>query len=60
MVLRDNIKITDLETIFGTAYKNSMIDTVIVLTKKKISKNRQKGRGTNIAGIKDELSVQQL
>ena len=31
------------EKVFGTAYKNSIIDTVILLTKKKIYKNRQKG-----------------
>ena len=43
MVLRDNIKISDSEKIFGTAYKNSIIDSVILLTKKKIYKNRQKG-----------------
>ena len=30
MVLRDNIKISDSEKIFGTAYKNSIIDTVIL------------------------------
>ena len=32
MILRDNINISDSERIFGTAYKNSIIDTVIVLT----------------------------
>ena len=58
MVLRDNIKISDTEKIFGTAYKNSIIDTVISLTKKKIYKNRQKSKVTNIAEIKYELSVQ--
>ena len=36
MVLGDDIKISDSEKIFGTAYKNSIIDTVILLTKKKI------------------------
>ena len=40
MVLRDNIKIADSEKIFGTACKNSIIDTVILLTKRKIYKNR--------------------
>ena len=30
MLLRDNIKILDSEKIFGTAYKNSIIDTVIL------------------------------
>ena len=58
MVLRDNIKISDSEKIFGTAYKNSIIDTVILLTKKKIYKNRQNGKVTNIAEIKHKLSVQ--
>ena len=42
MVLRDNIKISDTEKIFGTAYKNSIIDTVILLTKKKIYKTDRK------------------
>ena len=41
-----------------TPYKNSIIDTAILLTKKKIYKNRQKGNVTNIAEIKYELSVQ--
>ena len=58
MVLRDNIKISDSEKIIGTAYKNSIIDTVILLTKKKIYKNRQNGKVTNIAEVKLELSVQ--
>ena len=58
MVLNDNIKISDSEKIFGTAYKNSIIDAVILLTKKKIYKNRQKGKVTNVAEIKYELSVQ--
>ena len=58
MVLRDNIKISDSEKIFGTAYKNSIIDTVILLTNKKIYKNRQKGKVANIAEIKYKLSVQ--
>ena len=44
MVLGDNIKISDSEKISRTAYKNSIIDTVILLT--------------NIAEIKYELSVQ--
>ena len=35
-----------------------MIDTVILLTKKKICDNRQKGKVTNIVEIKYELSVQ--
>ena len=37
---------------------NSIIDTVILLTKKKRHENRQKGKVTNIAEIKSELSVQ--
>ena len=46
MVLKDKIKISDSEKIFGTANKTSVrIDTVILLTKKKIYKNRQKGKG---------------
>ena len=44
--------------LFGTVYKNSIIDTVILLTKKKIYKNRQNGKVTYIAEIKHELSVQ--
>ena len=51
-------KNSDSEKIFGTAYKNSIIDKVILLTKKKIYKNRQKCKVTNIAEIKHELSVQ--
>ena len=51
IVLKYKIKISDSEEIFGTAYKNSIIDTVILLTKKKIYKNRQKGKLTNIAEI---------
>ena len=42
---------------FGTAYKDSIIDTVMLLTKENIYKNRQKGKVTNIAEIKYELSV---
>ena len=57
MVLRYNIKILDSEKIFGTAYKNSIIDKVILLTKKKTYKNRPKGKMTNITEIKYELSV---
>ena len=46
MVLKDKIKISDSEKIFGTANKTSVrIDNVILLTKKKIYKNRQKGKG---------------
>ena len=56
-VLKDNIKISDSEKIFGTAYKNLITDTVILLTKKRIYKNRQKGKVTNVAEIKYELSV---
>ena len=41
-----------------TVYKNAVIDTVILMTKKKIYKNRQKGKVTNITEIKYELSVQ--
>ena len=52
MVLRDNIRISDSEKYFGTVYKNSIIDTVILLTNKKIYKNRQKGKVANIAEIK--------
>ena len=48
MVLRDNMKISDPERVFGTAYKNSILDTVILLTMKKIYKNRQEGQVTNI------------
>ena len=39
MALRYNIKILDSEKIFGAAYKNSIINIVISLTKKKY-KNR--------------------
>ena len=48
------IKISDSEKIFGTAYKSSIVETVILLTKKKIYKNRQNGKVTNIAEIKNE------
>ena len=41
MVLRDNINISDSEKIFGTAYKNSIMDIVILLTKKKKKTNRK-------------------
>ena len=58
IVLKYKIKISYSEKIFGTAYKNSIIDTMILLTKKKIYKNRQKGKVTNIGEIKYELSVQ--
>ena len=58
MILKDKIKLSYSEKIFGTAYKNSIIDTVILFTKKKIYKNRQKGKVTNIAEIKYEMSVQ--
>ena len=58
MVLKDKIKISDSEKEFGTACKNSIIDTVILLAKKKIYKNRQKGKVTNIVEIKYERSVQ--
>ena len=58
MVLKYKIKISDSEEIFDTVYTNSIIDTVILLTKKKIYKNRQKGKVTNTAEIKYELSVQ--
>ena len=37
---RDTIKSSDSEKIFGIAYKDCIIDTVILLTKKKIYKNR--------------------
>ena len=47
-----------VKKIFGTAYKNSIIYTMILLIEKKIYKNRQKGKVTNIAEIKYELSVQ--
>ena len=55
MVLRANNKISDSEKIVGTAYKNSISDTVILLTKKKIYKNRQKCKVTNITEIEYEL-----
>ena len=58
MVLRDNIKISDSEFFFGTSYKKLIIDTVILLTKKKIYKNIQRGKVSNIAEIKYELSVE--
>ena len=58
MVLRDNIKISNSEKKFGTAYRNSIIDTMILLTKKKMYENGQKGKMTYIAEIKYELSVQ--
>ena len=51
MLLRDNIKISDSLKIFVSAYKNSIIDTENLLTKRKIYKNRQKGKVTNIAEI---------
>ena len=57
MVVKDKIKILDPEKIFATAYKNSIIVTVIILTKK-CTKSRRKGKVTNIAEIKYELSVQ--
>ena len=38
MVLKDNIKISDSEKIFGTPCKNSIIDTVILSAKKKTYK----------------------
>ena len=46
------------DKLFGTAYKTSIIDTVILLTQKKIYKKRQKGKVTNITEIKYELSMQ--
>ena len=58
MVLRDDIKFQIPKQIVGTACKNSIFDTVILLTKKKMYKNRQQGKVTNIAEIKYELSVQ--
>ena len=59
MVLRDSIKMSDSEKIFGKAYNNSIIDIVMLLIKNiYIYKNRQKGKVTNMAGIKYELSVQ--
>ena len=39
----------------GTAYKNSLIDTVISLSNINIYKNKQKGKVTNIAEITYEL-----
>ena len=51
LVLKDKIKISD-------AYKNSIIDTVILLTKKEIYKNRQKGKVTNIAEIRLSAQLQ--
>ena len=38
MVLRDNIRISDSEKIFCTAYNNSIIDTVMLSTKRKYTK----------------------
>ena len=58
MVRKDKIKILDSERMFGTAFKNSSVDTVILLTKKKICNNGQKGEVSNIEKIKYELSVQ--
>ena len=58
MVLKYKIKFSDLEKILGIAHKNSIIDTVILMTKKKIYQNRPKGKVANIAEIKYELSVQ--
>ena len=61
IVSKYKIKIPDSETIFGTAYKNSMIDTVILMTKRKIQiqkTNRKVIKVTNIAEIKYEVSVQ--
>ena len=57
-VLKDEIKISDSLKKIGTAYKNSILDTVILLTKKMLYKNRQNGKVTNIAEIRYELSVQ--
>ena len=54
----DNIKISDSGKIVGTPYKNSFIDTVILLTKKKIYKNRQKSKVTNVAEIIYKLSME--
>ena len=58
MVLKCTQNVQIQKKIFGTPYKNSIIDTVILLTKKKIHKNRQKGKVTNSAEIKYELSGQ--
>ena len=33
MVLKDKIKISDLEKILGIAHKNSIIDTVILMSR---------------------------
>ena len=54
MVLKDKIKISDSEKIFGGAYKNSIFYTVF-FNKEKIFKSRHKG---NFAEINYELSVQ--
>ena len=45
MVLRDDIKISDSEKIHGTAYENSTIVTVILLTKRKYIKTDRMIRG---------------
>ena len=58
MVLEDKIKISDSENIFGTAYKNSVNDTMISSTKEKAYKNGQKSKVTRIAEIKHEPSLQ--
>ena len=54
MVLKDKIKISDSEKIFGGAYKNSIFYTVF-FNKEKIFKSRHKG---NFAEINYELSGQ--
>ena len=58
IILRDKSRISDSETKLVTAYKNSIIDTENLLTKKNTYKNRQKCMVTNIAEMKYELPVQ--
>ena len=58
MVLKYKIKISDSEKIFATAHNNFIIDTVILMTKKKIYQNRPKGKVADIAEIRYELSAQ--
>ena len=58
MVLKVENRISDSEKLFDIAYTNSIIGTVILLTKKKLYRNRQKGKVTYIAEIKYVLSMQ--
>ena len=58
MVLKDKINIFRFRTKYLVLPIKTPILTLILLTKKKIYKNRQKGKVTNIAEIKYELSGQ--